>query len=70
MALYEYECEACGAITEKECKFAERYNAPACRECGGDTHQVIRTAPTFTLKGGGVGWADRSYSGSGGKKTP
>lgn len=80
MPLYEYLCGAlddngdpqpgCGTVTEKTCRHTERYDAPPCKACGGETHQTITKPPSFALQGGGVGWADRSYSGDGGKKTP
>jgi len=67
MALYEYECHECQHVTEKECKFSERYDAPECEECGGPTQQII-SRTSMVLKPGGVGWADTGYSG--GKKAP
>lgn len=69
MPTYEYGCDdpSCDVVTEKICRHTERYDAPPCRKCGGPTHQVIRTAPTFNLRGGG--WAQDGYGSAKSKKT-
>lgn len=58
---YEYECAnaSCGCVTEKVCKFTERFDAPACEQCGSATHQII-SSTSFVLKGSG--WAQDGYS--------
>lgn len=65
MPLYEYLCDCieCQHVTEKSCRFTERYDAPECEKCGGPTHQII-SRTTAVLKPGGVGWANTGYGGS------
>lgn len=60
MPTYEYRCKTaeCSHITEKTCKFQERYDSPECEKCGGETEQIISTT-SFVLQG--TGWARDGY---------
>lgn len=60
MPIYEYQCAACGRITEKWQNFSE---APltVCPDCGGNLNKII-SACTFQLKGSG--WYVTDYGGS------
>jgi len=59
MPIYEYQCAACGDITEKWQKFSE---APlsVCPQCGGNLTKLISNC-SFHLKGGG--WYVTDYAG-------
>ena len=52
MPLYEYECAACGARTEKMRKLAERAEGPECPECG-ETTRLAMSAPGHVSMGAG-----------------
>jgi putative FmdB family regulatory protein len=58
MPIYEYQCAACGEITEKWQKFSE---APlsVCPQCGGSLTKLISNC-SFHLKGGG--WYVTDYA--------
>lgn len=58
MPIYEYQCAACGEITEKWQKFSE---APltVCPRCGGSLTKLISNC-SFHLKGGG--WYVTDYA--------
>ncbi len=60
MPIYEYQCAACGQITEAWQKFSE---APlsTCPACGGALSKLISNC-AFHLKGGG--WYVSDYKGS------
>jgi putative FmdB family regulatory protein len=60
MPIYEYQCAACGRVTEKWQKFSE---APltVCPHCGGSLTKLISNC-SFHLKGGG--WYVTDYAGS------
>ncbi len=59
MPIYEYQCAACGQITEAWQKFSE---APlsTCPACGGALSKLISNC-AFHLKGGG--WYVSDYKG-------
>jgi putative FmdB family regulatory protein len=59
MPIYEYQCAACGRVTEKWQKFSE---APltVCPHCGGSLTKLISNC-SFHLKGGG--WYVTDYAG-------
>jgi putative FmdB family regulatory protein len=59
MPIYEYQCAACGQVTEKWQKFSE---APltVCPQCGGNLEKLISSC-SFHLKGGG--WYVSDYGG-------
>jgi len=61
MPIYEYQCAACGQVTEKWQKFSE---APLtiCPHCGGSLTKLISNC-AFHLKGGG--WYVTDYAGGG-----
>ncbi len=58
MPIYEYQCAACGEVTEKWQKFSE---APltVCPQCGGSLTKLISNC-SFHLKGGG--WYVTDYA--------
>jgi putative FmdB family regulatory protein len=60
MPIYEYQCAACGRITERWQKFSE---APlkTCPYCGGHLTKLISSC-AFHLKGSG--WYATDYAGS------
>lgn len=58
MAVYEYECEDCGNVTEKHCKINERLLLTLCPECG-KMACIIPSVSSFHLKGGN--WAKEGY---------
>jgi putative FmdB family regulatory protein len=60
MPIYEYQCAACGKVTEAWQKFSE---APltVCPACGGPMTKLISNC-AFHLKGGG--WYVSDYSSS------
>lgn len=51
MPLYEYQCTACGKLTEKRQKFSDP-EITDCPHCGGRLERTI-TAPAVQFKGGG-----------------
>lgn len=58
MPLYEYQCTACGKLTEKRQKFSDP-ELTECPHCGGRLERTI-TAPAVQFKGGG--WYADLYS--------
>ena len=58
MPLYEYQCTACGKLTEKRQKFSDP-EITDCPHCGGHLERTI-TAPAVQFKGGG--WYADLYS--------
>ena len=58
MPLYEYQCTACGKLTEKRQKFSDP-ELTECPYCGGGLERTI-TAPAIQFKGGG--WYADLYS--------
>ena len=59
MPIYEYECDACGKITEAMQKFSDP-PLSECRYCHSRVHKLI-SASTFHLKGSG--WYVTDYAG-------
>ena len=63
MPIYEYQCDACGAVTERLQKMSD---APLrkCPKCGGKVEKII-SRTSFQLKGSG--WYVTDYGkGTGG----
>jgi putative FmdB family regulatory protein len=60
MPIYEYQCAACGRVTEKWQKISEP-PLTVCPACGGDLNKIISSC-TFHLKGSG--WYVTDYGGS------
>jgi putative FmdB family regulatory protein len=59
MPIYEYQCAACGRVTEKWQKISEP-PLTVCPACGGGLSKLISSC-AFHLKGGG--WYVTDYSG-------
>lgn len=59
MPIYEYQCAACGEITEKWQKLSEAPLA-VCPQCGGSLTKLISNC-SFHLKGSG--WYVTDYAG-------
>jgi len=56
MPIYEYECTACGAVTEVLATAGDNRNAVTCASCGsGDMKKKlsVTTLPTFPSPKGG-----------------
>lgn len=51
MPLYEYQCEACGKITENLRKMADADAPATCESCGSDKTRRIQSV--FAASGGG-----------------
>jgi putative FmdB family regulatory protein len=68
MPIYEYQCAACGKVTEAWQKFSE---APlnVCPACGGPMTKLISNC-AFHLKGSGWYVSDYSSSGRPNSATP
>jgi putative FmdB family regulatory protein len=60
MPIYEYQCAACGRVTEKWQKFSEP-PLTVCPACGGDLNKLISSC-SFHLKGSG--WYVTDYGGN------
>ena len=60
MPIYEYQCAACGRVTEKWQKFSEP-PLTVCPACGGGLSKLISSC-SFHLKGSG--WYVTDYGGS------
>jgi putative FmdB family regulatory protein len=60
MPIYEYQCAACGQVTEKWQKFSEP-PLTVCPACGGGLSKLISSC-AFHLKGSG--WYVTDYGGS------
>ncbi len=60
MPIYEYQCAACGRVTERWQKFSEE-PLTTCPHCGGELHKLISSC-SFHLKGSG--WYVTDYGGS------
>ena len=58
MPIYEYECTACGNVTEAWQKFSES-PLKTCDACGGRLKKII-SQTTFHLKG--TGWYVTDYA--------
>jgi putative FmdB family regulatory protein len=60
MPIYEYQCAACGGVTEKWQKISEEPLA-VCPACGGGLSKLISSC-SFHLKGSG--WYVTDYGGN------
>lgn len=65
MPFYEYQCSACGRVSEAMQKFSD---APLkkCPSCGKSKLQKLVSAPVFRLKGSG--WYETDFKGDSDKK--
>ena len=66
MPLYEYKCDACGAVFEVIQKFSDS-PVTVHEACGGAVQRVI-TAPAFQFKG--TGWYVTDYARKAGANGP
>lgn len=57
MPVYDNYCEPCDLLFESVQSFKER--PPKCPRCKEDSHRVITSAPSVSLKG--AGWAYDGY---------
>jgi putative FmdB family regulatory protein len=48
MPIYEYKCSACGEVTEKLCKIADRNNPTLCKTCHAVAHPILSS---FSVQG-------------------
>ena len=64
MPVYEYDCEACGAITEALRKMADADAGLACESCG--STKTRRRHSTFMARGSEGGRMALPVSGGGG----
>ena len=60
MPFYEYECRACGALTEVLQKISDK-PLRKCPECGKSALVKLVSAPIFRLKGSG--WYETDFKG-------
>ena len=53
MPRYDFQCDSCKEIIEVYMRMSELegYTAPNCKECGGDTRQIISSAPCVSMDG-------------------
>jgi putative FmdB family regulatory protein len=58
LPLYEYQCEKCGALTEKIQKFSD-LPLTTCEKCGGKLERLL-SAPAIQFKG--TGWYITDYA--------
>lgn len=65
MPFYEYQCRACGALTEVLQKVADP-PLRKCPECGRNQLVKLVSAPVFRLKGGG--WYETDFKSDGENK--
>jgi putative FmdB family regulatory protein len=59
--VYEYYCESCEEITERERTVADRKKRAKCSSCGSTRTTLIISKNSFHLKGGG--WYMSDYAG-------
>jgi putative FmdB family regulatory protein len=67
MALYEYECEACGQRFELIRKFSDP-PPEVCTLCGGGPVSRLPSSPAIQFKGSGFYITDYAKKGEGGKE--
>ncbi len=65
MPFYEYQCRACGALTEVLQKVSDP-PLKKCPACGKSQLQKLISAPVFRLKGGG--WYETDFKSDGENK--
>jgi len=65
MPFYEYQCRACGKLTEVLQKVSDP-PLKKCPECGKSQLQKLVSAPVFRLKGGG--WYETDFKSDAEKK--
>ena len=65
MPFYEYQCRACGKLTEVLQKVSDP-PLKKCPECGKGQLQKLVSAPVFRLKGGG--WYETDFKSDGENK--
>ncbi len=67
MPLYDYQCRACGKVTEVRHGFKETYDEK-CAACGGEMRRVFNPAPIL-FKGSGFYVTDSRKSSSEGSSS-
>jgi putative FmdB family regulatory protein len=65
MPFYEYQCSACGRVSEVMQKFSDP-PLKKCPNCGKSKLQKLVSAPVFRLKGSG--WYETDFKGDSDKK--
>lgn len=68
MPLYEYQCEACGKITERIQKFSDP-PLESCPACGGRMKKLL-SSPAIQFKGSGWYITDYARKGGTAEKSP
>ena len=58
MPIYEYQCQACGAVVEELQKISDP-PLKKCPECGANKLQKLVSAPSFRLSG--TGWYETDF---------
>ena len=66
MPIYEYECQSCQQVSERERKHLERHDPVTCDHCGLNDTELIISRNSFALQGGG--WYKDEYGGGGSRK--
>jgi len=65
MPIYEYQCQACGAVVEELQKISDP-PLKKCPECGANKLEKLVSAPSFRLSG--TGWYETDFKSDGDKK--
>jgi len=65
MPIYEYQCDACGAVVEELQKISDP-PLKKCPECGAKKLQKLVSAPSFRLSG--TGWYETDFKSDSDKK--
>ncbi len=65
MPIYEYQCQACGAVVEELQKISDP-PLKKCPECGAKKLQKLVSAPSFRLSG--TGWYETDFKSDSDKK--
>jgi len=65
MPIYEYQCQACGAVVEELQKISDP-PLKKCPECGANKLEKLVSAPSFRLSG--TGWYETDFKGDGDTK--
>ena len=58
MPIYEYQCQACGAVVEELQKISDP-PLKKCPECGANKLEKLVSAPSFRLSG--TGWYETDF---------
>ena len=65
MPIYEYQCQACGAVVEELQKISDP-PLKKCPECGANKLEKLVSAPSFRLSG--TGWYETDFKSDSDKK--